>query len=489
MSLILRPYQEGLIAQVKTAFRAKHRGVLIQLPTGGGKTATTASLVHRTSAKGNTAWFLVHRRELIKQSMRAFDLEGIPFGVIAAGMQANARETVQIGSIGTVINRMHRYQKPKVLIFDECHHLAAGSWRKLYQQFPEAKIIGLSATPSRTDGQGMQEFFDIMVCGPSMKELIAEGYLSPFRLLQPEVQIDVSAVHVRMGDYNKKELEEVSSKPTITGDAIAHYKKYCEGGRNLIFAVSVKHSIEIVRLFNEAGYPAIHLDGETDDYIRDKALEDFERGKILHVSNVELFGEGFDCPTIECLTDLAPTKSIGRYLQRCGRALRPTYAAGFDLSTPEARRLAIEESDKPYAILLDHAGNSHRFGAPDEDREWSLMGRAMRQKEKSIPPPRICPGCYASNSIQAIACAQCGMPFQRGGREVDRVDGTLSDADKEAAERLQKLNERIKTRKQEVRQASTREQLVQIGRDRGYRFPEQWADYNIEMRTRREKVA
>lgn len=480
MSLILRPYQEELITSVKVGFRQKHRGILIQLPTGGGKTATTASLVHRTSAKGNGAWFLVHRRELIKQSMRAFDKEGIRYGVIAAGFPPNAREPVQIGSIGTVINRMHRYPIPRVVIFDECHHLSAASWRKLYLQFPQARFIGLSATPSRTDGQGLKEFFDLMVHGPSMRWLIDHGYLSPFRLLQPDQQIDVDGVNVRMGEYNRTQLEKVSNKPKITGNAIAHYKQHCEGGRNLIFAVSVKHSMEIVRQFSEAGYPAIHLDGETDDYVRDKALEDFERGKILHVSNVELFGEGFDCPTIECLTDLAPTKSIGRYLQRHGRALRPTYADGFDLETQEDRCKAIEASDKPFAILLDHAGNSHRFGNPDADREWSLEGRELKKKDKGVLAPRICPACFASSPGMASHCASCGEPFERGGRQVDQVDGTLTDANKDAIERHRKLLER----KAQVQKASSLEQLIQIARERGYRYPEKWATYQLETRKR-----
>lgn len=168
-----------------------------------------------------------------------------------------------------------------------------------------------------------------------------------------------------MGDFVRSELSTVVDKPLITGDAIAHYQRHAYGKRAVVFCVSVEHSKHVVSSFNAAGIAAVHVDGETPTEVRDDAIKHFARGNVKIISNVELFGEGFDCPSIEAAILLRPTKSLGLYLQQIGRALRPY-------------------PGKENAIILDHSGNCLRHGLPDEEREWSLRAATAHEKGSRI---------------------------------------------------------------------------------------------------------
>ena len=174
MSFILRPYQTEMVSRTREKLRT-NKAVLLQAPTGAGKTAIGANMVDSAVKKNNTCFFIVHRQELIEQTMEAFTKQEIPFGVVAAGYYPSPYQPVQICSIGTLKNRIDKLPiRPKVILWDECHHVAAGGWAKVFHGYSEAQHIGLSATPERLDGQGLGEWFDAMVVGPSIRWLIVK---------------------------------------------------------------------------------------------------------------------------------------------------------------------------------------------------------------------------------------------------------------------------------------------------------------------------
>ncbi|WP_066770039.1 DEAD/DEAH box helicase [Sphingobium sp. CCH11-B1] len=440
MTVTLRPYQAALLDGARQGFRERKRAILLQLPTGGGKTVSGSKMIEGSSAKGLVCWWLAHRRELIGQTSKTFAAMGIQHGIIAGGHSSDPHKRVQIGSIQTVARRLDDLAPPDLIIFDECHHLGASQWQKIFDAFPNAKIIGLTATPWRLDGKGLGQWFEEMVNGPTVAELIAEGSLSHYRLFAP-TQIDTSTIKMQAGDFKKDDLAKLMDKPTIVGDAVKHYLKLCRGKRAVAFAVNVEHSQRIAQQFNANGIPAEHVDGTMDAGSRDGAIQRFIAGDTLVLTNCELFGEGFDVPAIEAVILLRPTKSLSLHLQQVGRALRP--APG-----------------KSEAIILDHAGNSMIHGLPDDDREWTLEDREKKKKDDKVSSPiKTCMECFHVYR-PAPKCPQCGHQPVGQAREIEQRDGELAEVDV-AAKR--------KEQRREVGNARTREDLERIARERGYK--------------------
>ena len=193
---------------------------------------------------------------------------------MAAGFDGDRKKLVQICSVQTLARRWHTLAKPKLIIWDECHHCAASTYDTIYKQFPDAVHIGLTASPVRLDGTGLGAWFQEIIEGPPVRSLIDEGYLSDYRLFAPKT-MDTQGVHSRYGDFVKSELNKIADKPKITGDAISHYKKYAAGKRALIFAVSIEHSQHVVQQFNDAGIKAEHVDGTTQSGERDAIFRRF----------------------------------------------------------------------------------------------------------------------------------------------------------------------------------------------------------------------
>lgn len=456
MSIVLRDYQVDLIDQARAFMKKGVRTILITSPTGSGKTVLTAQMLASAAERQMSSWFTVHRRELVKQSTRAFSNVGVRHGIIAAGFQEHSSPLVQIGSIQTLAKRYERYREPKLIIWDEAHHLAAGSWSKVFDAFPTAYHIGLTATPERLDGTGLGKWFQGIVHGPSVRKLIDQGYLSSYKLFAPS-SVNLENVHTRMGDFVKSELSGLLDKPTITGDVIREYQKRAAGKRAVVFAVSIEHSKHIVDQFIAAGIKAAHVDGDTDSDIRDQTLKQFEAGEIQVVSNCDLFGEGLDIPGIECAILLRPTQSLSLYLQQVGRALRP--APG-----------------KSHAVILDHAGNCQRHGLPDEEREWSLEGRRGTSRKKSkheTSSVKICPNCFAAQFAENKSCFDCGLVFKLKPREIQTVEGELSEVDPAVMKRK---------RFSEQAQCETLEQLIELGKSRKMKNPAGWARHIISAR-------
>lgn len=456
--LILRKDQEEALEAVRAHLRRGRRRVLLQAPTGFGKTVVASTMAKTAVEKGKRVWMLVHRRELVRQVSKAFTKCDLQHGIVSAGYPSNRFHAAQVCSIPTLVNRLDMYQAPDVILFDEAHHISAGSWAKIAKEFPDAVQIGLSATPIRLDGVGLGEFFDELVEGPTVRSLIDAGNLAPYRLLAPASNLNLSGVHKTAGDYNRRELDEAIASSTITGDAVEHYTKYAMGTKALMFHVSIARSVEAVERFRMAGIRAAHVDGETDPAERDNAIDEFENGSLDVISNVGLFGEGTDIAGVQTLIDCAPSMSLGSVMQRWGRVLRP--APG------------------KVALILDHAGNSgEKHGYPDTPRSWTLEGKTKRKKKDPDDVTlRRCPVCMSTLMGYVAKCDACGHVFEREGREVEEVAGELVEVVDPVMVAKQK--------KDEQRKARSFDELVAIGKARQLRRPELWAKHVMRARGR-----
>lgn len=454
----LYDHQKKIIEEIRALMRAGHKKILTVAPCGSGKTILASYMVKAAAEKNIPSLFLCHRRELLSQTIRAFGDVGVRHGVIANGFMEDRRHNIQVASVQTISRRLKKIKPPKFIIFDETHHICAKSWANIYHSFPDAFFVGLTATPQRTDQAGLGKFFDRMVLGPSTKWLIDNKFLSAYKLFAPS-SVDVSSLHVRMGDYAQDELSKVMDKPTVVGNAITHYKKLSFGKRAIVRAVSIEHSKNVASQFRDAGIPALHVDGDTPTDLRDKAIKDFQSGKIIVLSQVDLFGEGLDIKSVECVIDLRPTKSLILWIQFCGRALRVC-------------------EGKHHAVILDHANNCRTHGLPDEERQWSLEGHeGQGKKGEKQTTVRICGSCFAAQPSGKPVCQFCGFVFEKKPRKVEEQDGELTEVD---IEKLRKI------KRMEQGKCETLQDLVELGKKRKYRRPYLWAKYLWNARQRRK---
>jgi len=449
----LRDYQQQIIADIRTQFRSMDRTVLVQLATGGGKTVTSAYMVKTASERGKRCWWVVHRREIILQASRTFWSMEIPHSLVMGGSIGDPNAMVQVGSVQTMARRLGKLPPPDLIIFDECHHMGASQYQQIYDAFPRAQIVGLTATPWRLDGRGLGAWFDSMVQGPSVSDLMENGSLCDYTLYAPSTE-NVAKVATQGGDFKRDDLAKVMDKPSIVGNVVGHYKKLAAGKRAIVFAVSIEHSKHVAEQFNEAGISAAHVDGSTHPGTRDAIVADFTSGAIQVLSNADLFGEGFDVPAVEAVILLRPTQSLSLHLQQIGRGLRPKLDGGG-------------------AIILDHAGNAMRHGLPDDEREWNLEDRPKKKKgAPSEVSVKQCPECYRVH-VPEPECPSCGYVYPVTGREVEYVDGELEVVDLDAI--------RAK-KKDELKAARTLEDLIALGRSRKYKHPAAWAGHIIKQR-------
>jgi DNA repair protein RadD len=446
----LRDYQEAMILKAIGYMQAGARRILLQLATGAGKTVMAAAMHGSAMDLGLTSEFVVHRKELIDQTSRTFTAFGIPHGFIAAGHPFDDA-SVMIAGVQTLVNRLEQLLPPNLAIIDEAHHATAASWQRVLDAY-DGFLIGLTATPERLDGKGLDEHFDVMIEGPPVAELIARGFLSDFDYYAPG-QPDLTGIHTLGGDFNRGEIAELMDKPKLIGDMVEHYLRLARGQQGIVFAASREHSRHLADAFNSNGVQAAHVDGAMPDKERERIVEAHRRGDLDVMTNVDLFGEGFDVPGIVYCGLGRPTKSLSLYLQQVGRALRM-----FD--------------GKPDAIIADHAGNAFRHGLPDDPRRWSLQGRAVRERMSGANdalPVRQCKQCFRVSPSTVETCPGCGTEFPAQVRTLRQEEGQLTKL-----ERIKLKEERRIQRKIEERQCKTPDDFIRLAEQRGYPNPRGW---------------
>lgn len=368
----LRDYQERAIADVYAAW-GRGKRVLLQLPTGGGKTVIFSEIARQHLEMGQRVLIVAHRDALIRQAASKLQAASdYSVGIIKAGDRLSPNCPCQVASIQSLASRIKTVGTDfGLIIIDEAHHATASSYQLLFECSPDARILGVTATPERADGRGFEDLFDELVTGPEVKPLIQMGYLSRYRYYVSERLMQTKGAKKTGGDYNTADLARLNDAKELAGDLVSSYRQYADGRRCIVFAINVAHSQAIASRYQAAGIPAAHLDGYSGlDEIR-RVLSRLESGEIQVVSNCNLFDEGLDIPQIEAVQLARPTSSIVKFLQSIGRALRP--APG-----------------KDHAIILDHTTNWQQFGLPDARRSWRLEGRdkaAVRKAANVVRKP------------------------------------------------------------------------------------------------------
>jgi DNA repair protein RadD len=413
---------------IEAEFDAGHRRVIGVLPTGGGKTVNASALAKKWSDLMRSVVFIGHTNEIILQTSRKLHQHDVSHGVIKAGLDKLARpqSLVQVASIQTLHARCIRSSKrplphADLVIVDETHHILASTYRKLIDQitemYPQARVLGLTATPCRGDGRGLGGMFDAMVEGPQVHELIALGFLVGTKFFAPpeeEMKRLVRGVATVGADYNQKQLGARLDHVALIGDIVGQYTKHGEERKFLTYATTVQHSLHIAERFNELGISVEHIDAKTPKEDRDAILSRLASGETRGVTNVGILTEGFDCPDVGCIILARPTKSFGLYRQMCGRGLR---------SAP----------GKSDVIILDHSGAVYRHGLPEDHIEWSLdpdtkaEAKAHTSAASNFESAKRFVECSQCSAIRkgGEACPHCGFLPKRRSEAFACHDGEL----------------------------------------------------------------
>ena len=430
MSIQLRPYQKSLIADVRRVWDAAGLGfadkaVLLQLATGAGKTVLGMHLSavmeaeHNPRRQPGPALWVVHRRELLDQTVDTAALFGLSWGVVAARNSGWAPPdrwaTPQPQVVVAMVQSLHRRlaarngglldqyapiggRRPVLVVADEAHHIRAKSWMDIVHEFAGVPLLGLTATPERLDGKGLggeHGPFDRLIEGPSVQDLITDGYLADIRQYSLPTPAGLAQVkrNPMTGDYHWSKYEREHHGEAqqlygqITADAVEQYRRYAFGKTALFFAVNRNHSRAVAAEFNREGISAAHVDGNTPRQERDRIMAALKAGELKVVTNCEIITEGFDAPMVDAVLMGRPTKSIVVFLQQAGRAMRPR--------------------DGKTALILDLVGNIRRLKSVKLRRDWSLEEGGAPAESTDIE----CPRCHMVCPQNTAACPGCGFSF------------------------------------------------------------------------------
>lgn len=446
--IALRPYQDTALAQIRDAMR-EHRRVLLQSPTGSGKTVMFAWLARQVAAKGRRICILAHRRELLAQIGRTLGAFDLPHVTIDAQSKRPVRAQVSVASVQTLARRLEHYADAfDLLIVDEAHHSVAGTWGAVLAAYPKAYVLGVTATPERLDGRGLIDVFQHLVLGPGVRELIDAGHLSDYRaFVRPGGVLDLKGIKMIGGDYDQAALAERMSEARILGDAVEHYRSHADGRPATAFCVTVAHAETVAQQFRDAGYRSVSVDGSMNRETRDARISGLANGAVQVLTSCELICEGLDIPGIAAAILLRPTQSLGLYLQQVGRSLRPK---------PEP------------AVILDHAGNVSRHGLPCAVRAWSLESKKRRAGEGG-EPIKTCPICYCVCNIAATVCPGCGHMFEVAPGKDEYAPGQLVEIKPWAG--VQKTRQSIDDAARQCHTFAEIQQLrVALGFKKGWEF-------------------
>lgn len=459
--MILRPYQEKAIDDLQAAYEGGARRACLSMPTGAGKTVVFSRVAQLAKAHDTRTVVIVHRDSLLSQACEKLRDFGIPYSIIAPGHRFFG-DHVSVASVQTLVRRLDQHSFDLIVV-DEAHHAVAGSYKKIIDHYQEAHVLGVTATPTRLDGAGLNTIFDTLTLGPSVRELIDDGYLAEPVYVGAKKMVDLSRVHTQMGDFNMRELADVMDQENLIGNAVEHYREMAPGQPAIAFCVNRKHAEDTAAQFCKAGYRFANVDGTM--HLRDirRRIAGLGDGSLDGITSCELVSEGTDVPRAAVGIMLRPTKSVAVSMQQTGRLLRPVYAKGYDLSTKGGRLAAIAAGPKPHALVIDHAGNWCRpgIGFADDEREWSLEGRKRRAGSGdglAGIAVRQCPKCFRCHK-PAPACPGCGYVYIVMAESPETEEGQMVTIDKEAMRRQKNAL---------VKSAKTYAELKAVGKQLGY---------------------
>ena len=372
---LLRPYQERGVADIRACFGRGVRSVLFQAPTGSGKTVLFAYIVAGAMARGNKVVIIGHRDEIVRQVSAALVELDVAHGIIAAGYDETPAP-VQIANIATLVRRLDQLAPPDFIVTDEAH-------RRHVARNPGAVVTGEASRRDRDARASRRQ-------RPARRVRRARHRADGWRTDRAKISLSVHNIRAGAsdGDFAVDQLGQAMSKGIVVDGAVDEYARICSGVPVIVFCVDIAHSELVAERFAARGFRAAHVDGDTPADQRRDLIAALGTGKIQVLCNCGLISEGLDVPSVVAVILLRPTKSLTLYLQQVGRALRPA-------------------EGKARALILDHSGNTFRFGMVDAPRTWSLEGRPKGEREGVAPVCR-CAKCGALNPIAAFLCVNCG---------------------------------------------------------------------------------
>ncbi len=384
----LRPYQIRAVDQISAAWQAGHKSVCCTCPTGGGKTVIAEELIRRSTG---SVLFIVHRRELVAQTLRRFS-EHFDTACVCPGYEYRPGARVQIATIQSLLARGGR-PDVTLLVLDECHHFRAEDWQELvdhYATLGTVRTVGFTATPERSDGKPLGDIFQHLIVAANYPDLIAAGHLVDCRVFAP--------------DASTFACDGLAQSP------LAAWRRYAETSRTFLFSPSVKDAERFAGEFNAEEIAARVVEANTPSGVRNAHLELFRRDHVKVLSNVNVLTEGIDIPAARTCILARKFDHVSSYLQAVGRVLRP-------------------DADKPDAILIDLTGATFKHGMPTEKRIYSLTGKAIRRTSEE--PIRQCSSCGAAFPVSEWtdndgACPGCGFVPERKRPEMRIYDYALS---------------------------------------------------------------
>ncbi len=350
--LSLRDYQKNIKQRVFDAWR-NHASVMVQMPTGTGKTHLLASIIYDllSAEQDLCVWIIAHRRELVEQiedTVARYGIRKEDGRVRAMSIQWLSRHWDDI------------HNTPALIVIDEAHHALAESYKELWTRYPHAKKLGMTATPCRLNRRGFTDLFDTLVMSDSIADFISKGWLSVFDYasIKPDSDdqklIDNLSKRSWNGDFQIKEMDTILNKRPTIEKLYESVRHYADGKKGVVYAISIGHARNIASYYSGHGMNAVAIDSKTPALQRKQFVEDFKQGRIQVLVNVDVFSEGFDCPDIEFVQMARPTLSLAQYLQQVGRGLR-------------------KSKGKEYCMLIDNVGLYRMFGLPSANRDWQTM--------------------------------------------------------------------------------------------------------------------
>ena len=375
MKIKLYDYQEDMKGRIEGELRL-HRSVMAQMPTGTGKTYLLTAVID-SFVNGNPmekVWIVAHRRELVSQ----IDETVRKFHSYSASNTSSLLSSVKAMSIQWLMRHYDEIEEePGMIVIDEAHHALAKTYKEMWERFPKAKFLGLTATPCRLNGKGFTDLFDVLVQSWSVPEFISKGRLATYDF----VSIKSDGVTQRLidslqkrgadGDYQNKEMDMLLNKKPSIERLYQSLEEFGRDRKGIVYAINISHAQKITKLYQEHGVKAIAIDSKTPAVERQQDIEAFKKGDIQVLVNVDIFSEGFDCPDVEFVQLARPTLSLAKYLQMVGRGLR--VAKG-----------------KKNCVIIDNVGLYRVFGLPSQVWNWNAMfeGKLKVGKRKETPKDR-----------------------------------------------------------------------------------------------------